>query len=110
LVLADVLRNWRDKPAFMIVGMLNTKEADGFLQPMVGLIEGMRTVSIPDEEKSYAGSTLAKIAIEVGHHAAKSCDSLTHAVGELTELTTEPGRITICGSLYLAGRILRDHQ
>ena len=33
-VLADVVAGWRDRPLYLVVGMLNTKDAAGFLGPL----------------------------------------------------------------------------
>lgn len=109
VVIAEVLRGWRDKPCFLLIGMLSNKESAEFLEPMAGLVQAVRAVGIEGEPKSQTATILSEIARRKGFDALPST-GLGAAVEEMTKLTQEPARILICGSLYLAGRVLKDHQ
>ena len=104
--LADSAAMWADRPLDLIVGMLTTKDAAGFLRPLARRARRLRTVAIPGEASSVPAEKLAATARACGHAAAAS-DSVAAALGELA---TGPGpaRALICGSLYLAGAVLRE--
>lgn len=95
------------KPVYLIVGMLNVKDAAGFLENFSPLARCVFTVPLPDSEQStHAPERLAEVTRTVGL-AAEPVDDLTKAINKADDLSAEPKRILICGSLYLAGEVLR---
>lgn len=103
-----VAENWADKPLYMIAGMINSKEPEGFFEPLAKHAECLICVTIPDEAAAIQAKELADIAARIGHKSSTAVTILS-AVQAIKEKSDEPGRVLICGSLYLAGHILRDH-
>tara|TARA_E500000331_G_scaffold356942_1_gene416868 strand:+ start:1243 stop:2538 length:1296 start_codon:yes stop_codon:yes gene_type:complete len=97
---------WRDRPLYLVSGMMSSKEAADFLRPLSSETKAVYTVSIPGEKNSFSANTLAEIAKGVGMNNIQSSDSITDAFAEIHKNSTELSRILICGSLYLAGTIL----
>ena len=99
------------KPLYMICGMLNTKDPTGYLEPFHGLVRRVYCVDIPGETATLAAEDLMDIALDADLDAIAVEDVATAirliAGEESSDL--EPPRILICGSLYLAGRILREN-
>jgi len=93
-------------PLALVCGMLDTKDCAGFLRCFAGLARGARTLDIPDTQASTPAARLAAIATEAGV-AAQPCADAGQAVREAVALAGPGGRVLICGSLYLAGSILR---
>ncbi|HSD93602.1 MAG TPA: folylpolyglutamate synthase/dihydrofolate synthase family protein [Methyloceanibacter sp.] len=96
------------RPVHLIYGMMETKDAHAFIAPFKGLVERVFTVPIPDEPNAFDADALAEIARAEGFDvvAAKSVpDALLKSQAALKE----PGRVLICGSLYLAGHVLKLH-
>ncbi|HEX5321859.1 MAG TPA: folylpolyglutamate synthase/dihydrofolate synthase family protein [Stellaceae bacterium] len=106
-VLAPVLAGWRDRPVDLVVGMLNTKDSAGFLRPMAPYARALRAVTIPGEDNPLPNSEIATAARSVGI-AAETAPSVEAAVRSLAA-RPPPGRILICGSLHLAGVVLREN-
>ena len=106
---AHVRANWTDRPLRMVCGMLGTKQADRFLAPFAGLVEDMRTVTIPGEPSSLTAEETAAIARAAGLSANPAAD-VAAAVSALAASGGKPARVLICGSLYLAGRILAENS
>jgi dihydrofolate synthase/folylpolyglutamate synthase len=96
------------RPRVLGWGMLNSKEAGGFIAPFAGLAQRIYTLTIPDEENARPSATLADIA-ERQDIPAEITSSLEEALGLAAEITPPP-RVLICGSLYLAGRVLAEHN
>jgi dihydrofolate synthase / folylpolyglutamate synthase len=100
------LEDRRSMPLVMIVGMMGLKDASGFLQPFRGLAQKVITVPIPGaHEKPFEPADLAAVARQVGLHAATASDVLA-ALDQVAAEVTEPARVLITGSLYLASHVL----
>ena len=96
------------QPTYLICGMLNTKDVAGYMRPLAGVAQGLYAVSIPDEPNTLKAEETAALAAAQGL-AGQAADNLEQAISQIT--ATEPAaRILICGSLYLAGAVLREHH
>ncbi|WP_323768262.1 folylpolyglutamate synthase/dihydrofolate synthase family protein [Antarctobacter sp.] len=93
------------RPTHLICGMLNTKDARGFLRPLAQVADSLTAVSIPGEANTLPASETARLAREVGHDAHEA-DDLQAALTAIVAQGPE-ARVLICGSLYLAGHVLR---
>jgi dihydrofolate synthase/folylpolyglutamate synthase len=94
------------RPLVLIVGMLATKDAAGFLGNFAGLARHVVAVPIPRQDKSLPAEVLATLARAAGIPAVGG-DSLQGALAAVGALALEPPpRILIAGSLYLAGEVL----
>jgi dihydrofolate synthase/folylpolyglutamate synthase len=93
------------RPVILIVGMLSTKDAEGFLRNFTGLARRVNTVPI-HQDKALPPAALADIARDIGIPALARDDveSALVTIGKL-ELAPAP-RVLITGSLYLAGEVL----
>ena len=103
-------RSLPERPLYMLVGMLNTKDAVGFLTPFAGLVSGVLTVGVPHEANSFSAEEMATRASAAGL-SARPAPGLVEAMTVLRDMATgqPPPRILICGSLYLAGHILAEN-
>jgi dihydrofolate synthase/folylpolyglutamate synthase len=87
--------------------MLNTKDISGYLSPISPHVEKLIAVSIPGEMNTLPAADTAAAAGEAGIQA-ETADDVLSATREIVK--NDPNaRILICGSLYLAGNILRNH-
>lgn len=94
-----------DRPLVLITGMLTTKDAAGFFAPFAGLAERVLTVPIPDQTMAFDADALAAIARGAGL-PADPATGITEAIQTVAE-AQRPVRVLICGSLYLAGHVLK---
>ncbi|MBJ7535259.1 bifunctional folylpolyglutamate synthase/dihydrofolate synthase [Rhodomicrobium vannielii ATCC 17100] len=95
-------------PIHLIVGMLSTKDAGGFLRHFQGLPELTATIDIEGQTSAYKADELAAIARREGL-AAEPAGSLEEAFAKSRAAAKGPVRIVIAGSLYLAGQVLAAH-
>ena len=100
-------------PLYLICGMINSKDPDGFLAPFVGLARRLYAVPIPGEPNALSAEEVAEAAVRVGLSAqtAGSVDGALRAIHSAVdaEQDFDASRVLICGSLYLAGRVLRNN-
>jgi dihydrofolate synthase/folylpolyglutamate synthase len=95
------------RPTHLICGMLNTKDVSGFLRPLAGQASSLSAVSIPGESSTLPAEDTAQVATQAGHKAVTAPD-VQAALAAIA--AQDPGaRVLICGSLYLAGHILREN-
>ncbi|NOD32079.1 bifunctional folylpolyglutamate synthase/dihydrofolate synthase [Ruegeria atlantica] len=107
IALADVLTNLPQKPTHMICGMLNTKDVTGYLAPLAEKATSLTAVSIPGETATLSAEETAAAAARV-NLPASTADSVADALKVITD-TDPQARVLICGSLYLAGKILQEN-
>jgi dihydrofolate synthase/folylpolyglutamate synthase len=105
--LAAVLNELPKVPTYMICGMLSTKDISGYLHPLAPHVTELHAVSIPGEAATLPAATTAQAAQGVGmvSFEAEDVASALHRIVE----NAPNARILICGSLYLAGNILRHN-
>ena len=97
------------RPLVLIVGMLASKDCEGFLRNFAGLARRMIAVPVPGAEKGLTAETIADAARAIGL-SATSRDNLAEALDAARKLDLDPPpRILITGSLYLAGEALREN-
>jgi dihydrofolate synthase/folylpolyglutamate synthase len=102
-----------EKPLYLICGMLKTKDAPGFLSAFQGLARHVATLAISGEESSRGAGELYDAARAAGLEASPA-DDLADAMMQVSAWSRArpgegPPRILICGSLYLAGRVLAEN-
>ncbi|MFN0042560.1 MAG: bifunctional folylpolyglutamate synthase/dihydrofolate synthase [Alphaproteobacteria bacterium] len=96
-------------PGFhLVIGMLATKDAGGFLAPLIGRAASLSTVAVPGSEASLDAKELAEHARALGA-TAEEADSVGGAVRRIAARARGPARVLICGSLYLAGSVLAEN-
>jgi dihydrofolate synthase/folylpolyglutamate synthase len=98
------------RPLILICGMLTTKDPAGFFRPFAGLARHAMIVPVPGSEAGFDPDTLARIAMESDVPARPFAD-VGAALASLKAdwSAAPPPRILICGSLYLAGAVLKEN-
>jgi dihydrofolate synthase/folylpolyglutamate synthase len=92
---------------WLICGMLNTKDVAGFMRPLQGVAQHLYAVSIPGEAATLPASATAQAARGAGIDGSEATDVLS----ALQSIAAQDpsAHVLICGSLYLAGHILREN-
>lgn len=105
--LAETLRapEWRDRPLHLVVGMKRGKGAAGFLAPLLPLASSVWAVAEPGQHLAMSPSEIVAasggVALEGGDVAA--------ALAGLPQVG-RAARVLVCGSLYLAGEVLKLNE
>ena len=99
------------RPVYLVVGMLESKDAEGFLRPLAGQAGRAFALAIPGAAASRGAEDLARHARRAGLDS-RPVSGIGEALRTIAR-TVPPGvapRVLICGSLYLAGSALSDDQ
>ena len=104
---AATLARMPARPTHLVLGMLNTKDIAGYLRPVAAQARSLTAVSIPGEANTLTAEETQAAAAGAGI-VAETAESVLAAVRKIA--AADPSaRILICGSLYLAGGILKEN-
>jgi dihydrofolate synthase / folylpolyglutamate synthase len=104
---AATLARMPKRPTYLICGMLNTKDVKGYMMPLAPHVTGLHAVSIPGEVNTLPADVTRDAAIAAGM-VAVSAQGVAAALQAVKDDAPD-ARVLICGSLYLAGAILREN-
>lgn len=105
--IAATLARMPARETHLICGMLNTKDVDGYMRPMAGMVTQLHAVSIPGEKNTLSAEVTRDAAIAAGIDA-QAAGSVAEALLQISAKSPD-ARVLICGSLYLAGSVLREN-
>ncbi|MFN3643228.1 MAG: bifunctional folylpolyglutamate synthase/dihydrofolate synthase [Gemmobacter sp.] len=105
--IAATLAAMPPRPTYLIAGMLNTKDVTGFMRPLAGHARHLHAVSIPGERNTLPAEATEAAARSAGIPAG-TAPSVAEALDAIAREAPQ-ARVLICGSLYLAGHILREN-
>jgi dihydrofolate synthase/folylpolyglutamate synthase len=104
---AATLARMPRRATHLICGMLNTKDVRGYMAPLAPEVTRLHAVSIPGEKNTLPAEATRDAARAAGIDAA-TAGSVAEALAAIAA-TTPDARVLICGSLYLAGAVLREN-
>ena len=107
VIAALAAENWNDAPLHLVCGMLSTKAAEDYLRPLSRMTASFTAIPIPGTDLAFTPSDLAAAASAAGMTEVGMADDAAQA---LAHLSGARSRILICGSLYLAGEILKTNR
>src|SRR5262249_19296065 len=90
----------------LVWGMMETKDAHAFIAPFKGLVERVYTVPIPEETNAFSAEALAEIAASERFDVTPTA-GIAHALMQSKAVLGRRGRVLFCGSLCLAGHVLK---
>jgi dihydrofolate synthase/folylpolyglutamate synthase len=110
-VLAQLIdEQWADRPLHVVAGMLTTKAAEDFLVHLAPRAASFTAVPVPGHAAAYAPADLALAAGRVAFANVGVAASLPEAIARIKRLAAGRYRVLICGSLYLAGEVLKENR
>ena len=101
--LNDTINQLTNKKLCIILGMINTKDPISYLSKF-DKIDALTVITIPNEESAIDSNELYA-GLKKYYENVNRADSIQEALANLNN-NYEDARILICGSLYLAGKVL----
>jgi len=103
IVLAEHLARWSDRPVHLVVGMKQAKDSAEFLRPLLPHASTVWAVAEPDQHLAMPVDAIVAASGGVARPGPLVADALRAIAGD-----PRPARVLICGSLYLAGEVLKQ--
>jgi dihydrofolate synthase / folylpolyglutamate synthase len=107
VAVAETLAEMPNRDTYLICGMLNTKDVTGYMEPLAPHVTRLYGVSIPNEKNTLLAAETVAAAQGAGINAIEA-ETVATALADIARINPE-ARVLICGSLYLAGSILREN-
>ena len=106
------LNSLQSRPLYLITGMLNTKDPTGYFEAFKDVAKQVITVPISSAEAGRSAEELASFSTAVGLSSlpAKSTAHALEILSVSAANNSNPPRILIGGSLYLAGEVLKANN
>lgn len=106
----EVLGAWLAEQAktheiYLICGMMKGKDSKEFLQHLAPSVKYLSAISIPFEKDAQNPIAIAEAATAVGIEA-DTHDDIEKSLQNIAVRAKTPCIVCICGSLYLAGKVL----
>ena len=101
--LNDTINQLSNKKLCIILGMINTKDPISYLSKF-DKIDALTVITIPNEESAIDSNELYA-GLKKYYENVNRADSIQEALANLNN-NHQDARILICGSLYLAGKVL----
>jgi len=101
-VLAEHLRTWADRPVHLVVGMKQAKDSAEFLRPLLPLAASIWAVQEPDQHAALPVEAIVAASGGIARPGPRVVDAL-----QGIPRAGGAARVLICGSLYLAGEVLK---
>ena len=102
VALADHIATWSGRPVHVIVGMKQAKDSTEFLRPIVPLADSIWAIAEPGQHNALPVAAIVAASGGVARPGPTAVEALRRLPRD-----TAPARVLICGSLYLAGEILK---
>jgi dihydrofolate synthase/folylpolyglutamate synthase len=105
IVLAEHTKMWAEWPVHLVVGMKQAKDSAEFLRPLLPLVDTVWAVREPDQHSALPVEAIVAASGGVARPGPRVTDALRNI-----PRGHGPARVLICGSLYLAGEVLKLDQ
>ena len=101
--LAELLAGWTDRPVHLVIGMKQSKDVQGFLRPLLDHADTVHAVAEPGQHMALP----VDVIVAASGGRAVAGPTVAEALSRIVAAGQPAGRILICGSLYLAGEVLK---
>ncbi len=112
-VLKTSIESMKPLELHIIYGSLRNKDYRSFLLNFKELSASLWAIKINNQPSSLSTHTIIKEAEKIGYLKPRKIQQLTEGINKICDLSNSdntPIRILICGSLYLAGEVLKENE
>ncbi len=102
VALAAHLPAWADRPLHIVVGMKKGKASGEFLRPLLPFATTLTAVAEPGQHLAMSVEDIVAASGGLARPGPTVAAALSHIAR-----AEAPGRVLVCGSLYLAGEVLK---
>jgi dihydrofolate synthase/folylpolyglutamate synthase len=99
--LAEELRRWRNRPLWLVLGILRDKDAASILRVLLPLVDGVVVVT-PTSPRALPAESLATACRKIGEAVVVSSSSVSAAVDLARHEAGRDGAVVVSGSFATA--------
>ena len=101
--IAEHLLGWRDRPVHLLVGMKQGKASGDFLRPLLPRADTVWAIAEPGQHLAMSPEDIVTASGGIARRGGTVAEALSAIPRD-----GPPARVLICGSLYLAGEVLKE--
>ena len=107
-IISNEIKNWSDSKIILILGMIEGKDPKKFLEKIIHKVSLLILLPIDDHQYIHPYKIKENIKKNLASNMdVETCVNILEAM-KLIVKKFSSGRILICGSLYLAGQVLKE--
>ena len=107
-VIKKVIEKWKKENVFLVIGMMIGKDPNSFIKKLIKNLSAIFLLPIPDHQYIRPYEIKKIIEKEIGSTISIECSLDIKEVLKKIKETYSSGKLVICGSLYLAGEVLKQ--
>ena len=106
-ILKKMIQRWKEEDIFLIIGMMKGKDPTAFIKKLIKNISGIYLLPIPEHQYIQPYEIKNELKKNINKNINICCSlNIKEALNSIKN-TYSSGKMIICGSLYLAGEILK---
>ncbi len=106
-MIKKIIEKWKKENVFLVIGMMIGKDPNSFIKKLIKNLSAIFLLPIPDHHYIKPYEIKKIIEKEIGSTISIECSLDIKEVLKTIKKTYSSGKLVICGSLYLAGEVLK---
>ena len=107
-IINKIIEKWKKENVFLVIGMMVGKNPLSFIKKLIKNLSAIFLLPIPDHQYIRPYEIKKIIKEEINSKISVECYLDIKEVLKIIKETYPRGKLVICGSLYLAGEILKQ--
>ena len=107
-IIKKIIEKWKKENVFLVIGMMIGKDPNSFIKKLIKNLSAIFLLPIPDHQFIRPYEIKKIIEQDIGSTIEIECSLDIKEVLKKIKETYSSGKLVICGSLYLAGEVLKQ--
>jgi len=107
-IIKKIIEKWKKENVFLVIGMMIGKDPHSFIKKLIKNLSAIFLLPIPDHQYIRPYEIKKIIETEINSTISIQCSLDIKEVLKTIKETYSSGKLVICGSLYLAGEVLKQ--
>ena len=107
-IIKKIIENWKKENVFLVIGMMIGKDPYAFIKKLIKNLSAIFLLPIPDHQYIRPYEIKNNIKKDISSKISIECSLDIKEVLKIIKESYPKGKLVICGSLYLAGEVLKQ--
>ena len=107
-IIKNIIEKWKKENVFLVIGMMIGKDPYSFIKKLIKNLSAIFLLPIPDHQYIRPYEIKNNIKKDISSKISIECSLDIKEVLKIIKENYPSGKLVICGSLYLAGEVLKQ--
>ena len=107
-IIKNIIKKWKKENVFLVIGMMIGKDPYSFIKKLIKNLSAIFLLPIPDHQYIRPYEIKNNIKKDISSKISIECSVDIKEVLKIIKENYPSGKLVICGSLYLAGEVLKQ--